>query len=495
MVLKTEPKRLDLANTAKVLYDFEQQHFHELSGFQLKGWNMWQVCKAPLYFNLLSAATSSNHAEAAKPAKGILKRYAQGLARFFHNYLWIFSRNKVLFFTYSADKLSQDQQGRFYNSLVDPILQCNLFDRSEILLIEQPHNGGILKPATFSPHVNKQVFDVWCRVFRKDLTHAEQRAMVQLARVFTRYLVENGIRQRLSLSYFRNILLQFKSERAFYRLLFRIIKPSRIISSEQMGKGLLAAATELKIKLYELQHGAMDEYYPYYVFDRRFRTLPNNMRPHRLLVFGQLAKDLLIRKGYFKESEIIAVGKYDMEVYRLKYPKRDSLNRKILFVTQPYMHKECLLLTKQVLCRKVEDLKYILKAHPLQRPAEMNEYKHELLKSDHVSFSSTTNIYELIDEADLVVGFFSTALEEAASLSKPCISIKTPTMPYGIHGKTGNSEMRDIIRVAEMDDVADLIRRFYVDRSFRKDWLDAARLKMNYIYETGYQENIACLKD
>ena len=61
-----------------------------------------------------------------------------------------------------------------------------------------------------------------------------------------------------------------------YRILFVLFRPIVLIAADSMGRGMMAVARRLDIKIIELQHGLLDRYKPDYMISLIIRVFSGN---------------------------------------------------------------------------------------------------------------------------------------------------------------------------------------------------------------------------
>jgi hypothetical protein len=258
-----------------------------------------------------------------------------------------------------------------------------------------------------------------------------------------------------------------------------------------MGNGALAAAIELDIPVIEIQHGAIDNCYPPYVWHKNFSILNKVLKPTKILVFGDFAKNIIIRSGFFKAGEIVPVGYSKIDEVRNQYNNLSfSLKWKVLVVVQPMMHEFNLSLIQQLLKLQNEGYKIFFKAHPLQPESEKRDYEQLLAASNIGLIENKENIHKVIMDSDIVIGHITTCLEEALSLGKPSLTITTEELPFGIHSMTGSDALADAIVPCSLLEIKERLFKYYEDAGHRDSWNNIIYQKKHFLYSAGYLEKI-----
>ncbi|WP_118973734.1 glycosyltransferase family protein [Taibaiella koreensis] len=483
-------KKLSFADAPRILSAFEKDHYDLLKEMNAEGWNLWQVCKIPLFYKLIAATSGSGERNKGNSSHiaGLLKTLPRTLR-------YAAKKNRILFLANTADKLSKNEEGIYYNSIIDPILDLKVLP--DPVLIEQPSPQGFLMPARYPWHINRQVLYYYAALKqkchpRKITVNTEMTT--RLSGLVNDFFLRNGYIDEIKPGFIADVLALFLREKQFFFSFFKKRLPPFVLGSECMGSGIMAAALELNIPFIELQHGSIDQHYPPYIWDRRFLEASRIMKPTQLWVFGTLAKEIILATGFFKEKEIIPVGYKKIDDMRAK--AEDALDKKelsnqLLVVIQPMMHEFNKALITHLLSLKTAGAKILFKAHPLQPVAELSEYEAMMQGRGIRIVDKSENIHQLIRSSDLVVGYVTTCLEEALTLGKPSITITTPELPAGLHSMTGIDHLKDVIKMVPMEQMGPEIARFYDDPVYRQAWQEQVQYKKNDIYNVGYGKNIA----
>jgi hypothetical protein len=481
-------KELNFMNFPKILYDFEEAYFDDIKDLNILGFSAWQIVKIPLFYKLLYSTEVNNN--------GIRSNYQSILIRLLNKFiivvsgvfiiikLLLSSKRKYCFITSFGDKISKDRDGLFFNSLMHPLIDL---DKKNSIVLEFENK---LKEPSYNPNfIGIKNFIALLSICIKPINKFNYEAN-EIKTKFNEYLISKGFKTQIELSLIEKIFKNFSIERSIWKLVFKLLKPEKIVSSERIGSGIMAAAQEVKIEFYEFQHGAIDEYYPPYVWSKKFSQCSNMMHPF-LVVFGQFAKEIIISKSYVKPSAVLIAGYKKMEDSRALIKKTanpEGLN--IFFATQTLMHEFNISSLKIIAAVNLPNIKIYFKAHPLQSSKEIDEYKSIVLNSSIQFVEPTTSVYECISNASLVISHTSTVLEEAVSLNKPAITIISSELPLGIHSTTGNNTLMNAIRPVKQEDLAICIQQFVNDISYREAWQKDVDMVSSFIYSGNYLTNI-----
>lgn len=212
----------------------------------------------------------------------------------------------------------------------------------------------------------------------------------------------------LSNKEFDNLIGNYKAQYHFYKYLFKIINPTKVLIATGNPKASVKVANERGIKSYLLQHATIEKHEIDYSYPFEIKCIDNILFPTTLLTFGKYwGKNINI-----PTNEIITIGNDNFENKLLH-----DTDNSILFIST-IIHGEELSKFALKVSNKWPDLKIVFKLHP-------NEYKNihkynELFKYNSninvISDEISTNI--LIAKSRLVVLIVSSVLYEALQQKK-----------------------------------------------------------------------------
>ncbi|MBN9379440.1 MAG: hypothetical protein J0H74_01660 [Chitinophagaceae bacterium] len=495
---------LDRNVISQELYNFESAYFEDIKGKKLGKFNAWQIVKAPLFFELIRADTGSAAAKHRRSA-GIAGKLFRKLYGILTNLLyslgsWVrFSFKKserlVLLAAYSADKPSKLKDGRYFNFLVDPFISGNMLDR--FVYAEQSLNGDLKEPsfvrADFKTDRFNFIIELYQRFFcrKKDTV----RLAGEIAGLLNEHFKRSGEDLKINAASLAGTMQRFDAEYKCWKILLRSLRPALIISSEKPGTGFMAAALSLGIPFIDLQHGLIDRYHPQYVYNPVMRSVKSELViPAYVGVFGRMHRDLLLKNGFWDSNEIPILGSSKVEMNRNAFAGTDTANNLILLPTQWTCFEETKAVLNAFARMDAPAFKVMLKLHPLEPEAYVEYYRN--LASDKkgiIGFADKdVNVYELILQARLILGFDSTVLLEAVSLGRPCITLTTPFAPKGILSLIDAEELADAIRAVAYDDpgkLTDLLEKAVTDEGYYRESLQKTAELSDYLYSKEYYNN------
>ncbi|MBN8855490.1 MAG: hypothetical protein BGO55_27755 [Sphingobacteriales bacterium 50-39] len=486
------------------LYDFEGVYFEDIKGKKIRGFNAWQIVKSPLFFELIRVDTGSavtkRRSSAGIARKVFLKLYSILTNLAYSLVSWIrFSVKKskglVLLAAFSADKPSRLKDGRYFNFLVDPFVSGNMLDR--YVYAEESFNGDFKEPsfvpADFRIDRFNFIIDLYQRFFcrKKDTV----RLAEEIAGMLNEHFKRSGGDLKINAASLAGTLQRFDAEYTCWKILLGSLRPALIISSEKPGTGFMAAALSLGIPFIDLQHGLIDRCYPQYIYHPVMRSLKGELViPAYVGVFGRMHQDILLSNGFWDSKEVPILGSSKVEMNRSAFAGTGTAGNLILLPTQWTCFEETKAVLNALTRMDAPGFKIVLKLHPLEPDAYVEYYRNLALeKKDMIAFADRdVNIYELILQARLVVGFDSTVLLEAVSLGRPCITLTTPNAPKGILSLVDAEGLSDAIRAVAYDDpgsLSELLSTAVTDENYYQECLRKTAEVSDYLYSKEYYHN------
>ncbi|MGZ3859557.1 MAG: hypothetical protein ACXVPU_14065 [Bacteroidia bacterium] len=181
----------------------------------------------------------------------------------------------------------------------------------------------------------------------------------------------------------------------------------------------IKAARELNIKTAEIQHGVLDIGFKYSSNLIKQDDFPLHKTDY-ILTFGD----------YFSESiksssTTISIGSYHLELENKRIREAsNSLPKTILLITQREFTDNLIPIVLEALRNTASKFKLIIRLHPSDKNSK--EKYNGLLEVSDALFSINENIYDLMQEAQYIVGSYSTALYESIYFGKmPFIHINS----------------------------------------------------------------------
>lgn len=435
----------DISNTAKLLFNFENHYFDDLSKLNFMGWNLWRIVKNQIYFDIINKVyvqdeTIREKTERRKSIK--LFNFFQTLKSIFHLFfigiIDLRKKNRVLVITSYGNKKYNIGNEKLIDPIVDGLFSSgfNLNYRYVVygkINSENQHELFVkhdLHLDTFYP------ITAFIGLFLKKLNGGNSK-IDEIRKIWIKYFgSEKYLTNNLEL---KRSLVYFKIDYYMFKVIYFILKPKLVIFNDQYSLGRVAAAKKMGIVTIELQHGLMDEYYPQYQLNSKFNRISNEIAKTTYIgVFGKFHLNQLLSKGYFKKSEIRIIGKMDLT--NLK-PRASNFNR-LLFITQGSILYKNTISDLEIIGKLLvkSNMKLIIKLHPSE---DLESYSDLMEKFESFNFKNYTlvkseyTINELLQEVDVVVGYYSTVLLEAVYSKIFTISIAFKGAKMGIFSVIG----------------------------------------------------------
>lgn len=272
-----------------------------------------------------------------------------------------------------------------------------------------------------------------------------------------------------------------------------------LLDSDSMG-GTIAAARERAIPVIELQHGIAGADHVGYQWAPELGTHRAAMAiPDRILVFGDLWRELFTRRGFWHADEIVPVGTARMERYwdaaRARAGRPRAGPPRILFTTQWTCREAAIAFWNAALDHaagaRAPEFELLLKVHPGER---RHEADYQAVAQRHPGRArvvpAADNTFQAMIEADIVASYHSTSLIEAAALGVPTVSIMGGAAAGGLAGATGIDGLRDdIVHVATPDALLDLLAARAGDTARLAAWEGEARARGARFFRPGFVAN------
>lgn len=198
-------------------------------------------------------------------------------------------------------------------------------------------------------------------------------------------------------------------------------------------KCILDAAKALHIPTIGIQHGAIHDLHPAYMFTSS--DAEDQIMPSFTLIWGQETFDILVKKGKYKPESLKITGQPRTDIIpkllqaNLQTVSQQYLktNQKIvLFASQPQRDEKLRYQAAYDLFRALKDMDCLILLKP--HPGEMHDenYYHEIARQAYCKnyiIDSNTDLYLLLANSDIVVTCFSTVGAEAIYFQKPLVII------------------------------------------------------------------------
>ncbi len=476
-------KKLDFSTAPEFIQQFENDNIEDLKQLRFYDWPLWQIIKVPVFYQLLQIKNTQPTVDTQqnRVQQKVVNAFNE-ISNFLKIVLYSNKTGSILCVTHTADCLSK-KEGKFYNTLFDYIIS-----QKKVFPIKHWENTYLEKnPRYNKPQIKIQAAESFFSRISQSPIAAGQSVAKQFFHIWSKYASKKNVDiSSATEEFIIQVCLSFYKSYRFWKFSLKRTGPSKIFSSEKMCSGMLAAANKLRIPFYEFQHGNIDKNYPPYVWNKGWKNIENIIKPDYLVLFGNVAKNIVLATGFFDSKGVVTIGYEKIESYRSRQVKDEGY---IFFALQPLMNELNKLIVREV-GKLAGNYKIAIKYHPLQAEQEIDEYNN-LLKGCNVTvFDKNRNIYDCILESKVIVSHVSTVLEEALSLGKISITIATENLPQGIHSMTGNLYLSNAIIPAGISNLSELLDKIICENDLSEETNKILKQFQFEIYDSKYYSNV-----
>lgn len=255
--------------------------------------------------------------------------------------------------------------------------------------------------------------------------------------------IENEINNSYSIdldlkSIIENHILNFQYEYKQYKKLLNKRRPNAIfLVVAYENKGLVAAAHDSNIPVYELQHGTISKYHVGYSYPNEKSSDERKIEyfPDKLLSFGK----------YWENACNYPISKNNIIPLGFSYFEENSKE----FINLPKKDKQILIISQGVIGKYLSDFAYdlleliknnnldydiIYKLHPGEYSTWKKNYPKLVEANKNNNFkiidNSKTSLYKLFAESRYQIGAFSTAIYEGLQFDCITYIVDLPGIEY-----------------------------------------------------------------
>lgn len=366
-----------------------------------KGTYYWDIIRYYVYIKLLSPEDSS-------PKKKQKRRINLFIFRRFIDFFLIFfcySKKHFLFYLSSRDKdISGENIDRNSKTSYD------LLNEKECLLIESFYSN--LKGSYFLPQ------NIYYKLFKKEYFD------------FTNVLnlLNNSFGEtKVSNEYLNAVLNHYYSDLSFFKKILKRHKVEKIFMTQNgIQKGLIKAAKELDVKIFEFQHGVVYKNhlaynYPSGSFNGKVYL------PDTIFTFSPF----WFQDTSLPNVKIVPIGN-DFLYNSIKVNSLTKPKKGILIISANIFGKKLLNFIKNnTFQKKTQNIPIFFKLHPNQFD-EKEYYIESLRELENIKvISNEYSVSDLIEKCDTIFTIISTTIYEALQSERRVILLKEP--PYKDH--------------------------------------------------------------
>lgn len=381
---------------------------YEVEKLQLAdGTPVWPFVRQAVYFQIQQKTVQYNN-------KLRTRNKLQLFKNFFYGIKYIFSLQKFdyIFFNNTSKREPLKERGFdiYYDAWADILGQ----DKS--LFIEWAIEGHLPKSKVHSNHIISDLpFKLWAKLISFS-TKVEVKNKSLLEAIFKEYAISFNIEKEL-----KTKLAEYK----VYQKLFSKSKPKAIFVLSSFTKvGVVYAAKQLKIPVYEPQHGFMGSTHPFYNAVKKFPAF----YPDKLISFGTSEKEENAASFIFKPEQIVPVGSLQLDLLKQRKlpPLLVSAKEKyqnIFCVTLQAIKDEEILKWLEIQAKNHTDWLFIV------RPKQPNFTLQRYTTAANIVTMPGVSTYDVLKAAQYNITIFSTTVIEGIYLGAKPILYNVDNLP------------------------------------------------------------------
>ncbi|MBB1193876.1 hypothetical protein DNC80_09400 [Flavobacterium sp. SOK18b] len=328
-------------------------------------------------------------------------------------------KTTVIFNTNTSNIL--DSTGKYYNRICDYFYEKDL---KNTFFIEEPTGFKHFKSRRHSNYYSKLSFSIFIEIYGKILKIIEKSKTKQSAQIVDEIILEiNEILSSKNLSIdsdklksalIRRIIL-IKPTYCLYMFFFKLKRVKNIYIEDGyygLDKSIIIkAAKDLKIKVFEPQHGFVNKLHPAYNFGTEIlkNASLKSYYPDYFLCYGEFWKNNI---NVFNET--ILFGNPHLEK-TIKEKTNFKVKKQILVIGSGVTIIETNLLLKSLLKYKFEGYEIVYRPHPLESENINSRYSENIKLGIKID---KKDLYDSLIESEIIVGELSTVIFEALAFRK-----------------------------------------------------------------------------
>lgn len=377
---------------------------------QIEGWCAWPMVRAAVANNCVPGLAGVQLGAASQ-------RWRLGLAAGDVWRLALLRRAPLLVKTYSSG-LVEERDGSFEDIWFDAVLLA----AGRSIKVESVNNAAFLARRRRSARPSDVTTTLADFVGQSVMTRLPTpRDVARVARDLTA-VVRDEFGAQLSEASLQSVFTRFLWDRRIYGRILDRVRPTRIVVADYGEYGLVAAAKERGILVYELQHGVNDRYHPAYSWtDEAARYGERMPVADRMLVYGEYWASELSVGGYWP-GHLDIVGSTRIDRYREQPRPRTEGPPMACFTSQGIDTAATIDLLREFLAASATSrARLVIKLHPVFVAANsvvIAAFRGEPRVSVFAG-SEGPSTFDLIRAANLHVSISSAAHFDSLSLGTP----------------------------------------------------------------------------
>jgi hypothetical protein len=394
---------------------------HGFLEYTLDGWCVWPLLRKVVFDRLSPNRRPGGGGSRVRPLWSQALRDMVGL---FHVH-----KAGLLVKTYTSGLLDETDDGRLRDIWFDDVL----LGRTDTIKIEEINNRSLLPVRTRALNPSALTTTLFDTLTRGVAARLNWSAEIDRTARDLSGVIEAEFGVTVPSAAIRSVLANFSLQRRLYSRLLRKVKPHTVIVVDFGEYGLVAAARDLGVRVFELQHGIADRSHPAYAWGRYATPFRGKMPiADRMLLYGEFWKQELSRSDFWNDS-LDVVGSSRCDRYRT-IPRTSGSDRYRVLVTADGVEStETIRLLKEFLAA-AEDihLEVIIKLHPILRASD-GPIRRAFSDDARVSTRAATegaSTFRLLRAVDLHVSISSASHYDALGLGTPTAILKAAN--YGV---------------------------------------------------------------
>lgn len=190
---------------------------------------------------------------------------------------------------------------------------------------------------------------------------------------------------------------------------------------------IIVACNRLNVPVYALQHGFYSQYHCQFFYSKYEKVLA----PKKTFLWGNIYKKMFIQNSNIFNENNLCVSGQPINDLNVNYIREDTIsNEEIIRITyvsiaEYDMDKEALLIILDALSLFQKKCKLIIRLHPLDTNYDLYRELIVRYKICNYKIDQDGDLYEIVNDSDLVIGICSTVLIESLIFNKKIATIIT----------------------------------------------------------------------
>jgi hypothetical protein len=411
----------------------------DLYSIKVDGIKIWERIRVHIFTKIEQKIVSEKIKKPPKkPALSRLMRYLLSIFNLFKN-PFLAPKSQLLFVCTYRRVLENDSY--WWNTYIDPIIQ-----KLEVppVTIEEGNGGVHYNPAK-TPNLFHTDFIESLSYFKQKLKlvrcHIKKSEIRQLNEIRDRIEDKFGIRIDI-VSLVVKTLVTRKARLPLYQKMLKHIKPEVVVVGQGYNRAdFLEACKSLRIKIVELQHGAIYPFHPGYSYgtDKKIDTFVDY-----ILLWGDYWKNDV--NFPISDNNVISTGFPYLE-NKLRELQEIPKKKQILFISQPNISE---ILSEFAIALGNDpafDYKIVYKLHPRELVGWRRGLPLLVTSNVEVADPENKTLHELFAESIIQVGVCSTALFEGLAfglqtymVDAQCVEVMDSLFKTGMAKKVSTPE-------------------------------------------------------